>query len=101
MKISKFWLAIGVGYIFVNSLNKDDFEEIQRVLLTKIYQFEPKLLDVFYTIDRIINSDFDQRQENFSSNIQEKISDVENQIKQVKMEKLSKLLVDQVNKGSK
>ena len=99
MKISKFLIGVGIGWIFVNSLNEDDYNAIQNALLTKIYQFEPKLLEIFYQIDNIINTSYDERSGTYSNSIQDKINEVENQIKQVKTDKLSKLLIDQVNKG--
>lgn len=98
-KFSKFVLATGIGYLTLSCLSNKDFDHLQDVLLTKIYKLEPKLINLFYELDMILNFSYNERDAVNSESVQQRINKVSEQIENLKMEKMAKLLVKQINKG--
>lgn len=96
--INKLWVAIGLGYIFINTLSENDFKRIQNVLLTKIYQLEPKFLEIFNELTKITDANYSSQSKNSNQIIQKRIDKVQEELNDIKAEKMAALFLHEIKK---
>lgn len=96
MKISRLILELGIGYIFVNALNKADFNNINDLLKEKINNISPKISNIYNEINYMYSIENDI---NFKPNqLKEKIKEVQKEIDAIDSEKVANFILDTLNK---
>lgn len=96
MKISRLVLELAIGYIFVNALNKADFNSVNDLLEEKINDINPKISNIYNEINYMYSIENDI---NFKPNeLKEKIKEVQKEIDAIDSEEVASFILDRLNK---
>lgn len=96
MKISRLILELAIGYIFVNALNKADFNSVNNLLKEKINDINPKIWNIYNEINYMYSIENDI---NFKPNeLKEKIKEVQKEIDAIDSEEVASFILDRLNK---
>lgn len=96
MKISRLVLELAIGYIFVNALNKADFNSVNNLLEEKINDINPKISNIYNEINYMYSIENDI---NFKpKELKEKIKEVQKEIDAIDSEEVASFILDRLNK---
>lgn len=96
MKISRIILELAIGYIFVNALNKADFNSVNNLLEEKINSINPKISNIYNEINYMYSIENDI---NFKpKELKEKIKEVQKEIDAIDSEEVASFILDSLNK---
>lgn len=96
MKISRLVLELAIGYIFVNALNKADFNSVNDLLEEKINDINPKISNIYNEINYMYSIENDI---NFKpKELKEKIKEVQKEIDAIDSEEVASFILDRLNK---
>ncbi|GAA5414901.1 hypothetical protein [Ureaplasma ceti] len=99
--VNRLWVALGLGYIVLHSLSTEDFNQFEKIILTKIYQLSPNLFNVLDRVNELLNADFNDSQKNKNELIQNKIDKVQEEINNFKTNELAEIFLEELKKGEK
>lgn len=94
MKISKIILELGIGYIFLNALNKADFNYVNDLLKDKIDDISPKITNIYNEINYIysIENDINFKPEE----LKKKIKNVQKEIDAIDAEETANFIINKI-----